>query len=139
MSQENIDILRRAVAHFDATGEHLTEIYAPEFVWDMTSYRDWPEPEIYEGVEGLRRFLADWKRVFDWEYELESLHDAGDRVVMILVQRGRTKSTGIEVAMRNGMVWTLCDGKIVRADSYADPSEALRAVGLPGDEAKAAV
>lgn len=88
MSQENIDILQRAIAHFDATGEHLTEIYAPEFVCDMSNYPGWPEQAIYEGIEGLRRFLDDWGRVFDWEYEVESIHDAGEYVVFVARMKG---------------------------------------------------
>jgi ketosteroid isomerase-like protein len=139
MSQANVDILRRALTHHAATGEHLTEVYAPDFVWDMSKYRGWPEARTYEGIEGLRRFLNDWEEVFDWEFEVESLHDAGDRVVSVISQRGRTKAAGPNVEMCNGLVWTLRDGKLVRADNYADPSEALRAAGLPGDGAKAAV
>jgi ketosteroid isomerase-like protein len=81
----------------------------------------------------MRCFLAEWSRVFDWEYEVESMHDAGDRVVTIVSQRGRTKSAGPAVEMCNGLVWTLRNGKILRVQNYADPREALRAAGLPAE------
>jgi ketosteroid isomerase-like protein len=139
MSQENVEILSQTLAYYAATGEHLTEAYAPDFVWDMSKYRGWPEAQTYEGIDGLRRFLEHWEEVFDWEYEVESLHDAGDRVVSIISQRGRTKAAGPDVEMCNGLVWTLRDGKLVRAENYADPSEALGAAGLFEDGAKAAV
>jgi ketosteroid isomerase-like protein len=139
MSEENVDILRRVLAFYETTGEHLTESYASDFVWDMSNYRGWPEQAIYEGIDGMRRFLAEWSRVFDWEYEVESLHDAGDRMVTIVSQRGRTSSAGPAVEMCNGLVWTLRDGKIVRVENYADPDEALRAAGLPGEAARPAL
>jgi ketosteroid isomerase-like protein len=139
MSEENVEILRRVLAYYEATGDHLTEAYASDFVWDMSNYRGWPEQAIYEGVDGMRRFLEEWSRVFDWEYEVESLHDAGDRVVTIVSQRGRTKSAGPAVEMCNGLVWTLRDGKVLRVENYADPDEALRAAGLPGEEGRPAL
>jgi ketosteroid isomerase-like protein len=139
MSEENVDILRRVLAYYEMTGEHLTEAYASDFVWDMSNYRGWPEQALYEGVDGMRRFLEEWSRVFDWEYEVESLHDAGDRMVTIVSQHGRTKSAGPAVEMCNGLVWTLRDEKIVRVENYADPDEALRAAGLPGEGGKPAV
>jgi ketosteroid isomerase-like protein len=130
MQQDNVDIVRRALAHFEATGDHLAEVYAPEFVWDMTEYRAWLEAPTYEGIEGLRRILSEWGKVFDWEYEVESIHDAGDRVVTIVAQRGRPRSEGVQVEMRNGLVWALRGGKITRVVNYYDPREALRAAGL---------
>jgi ketosteroid isomerase-like protein len=131
MSQENIDILQRAIAHFDATGEHLTEIYAPEFVCDMSNYPGWPEQAIYEGIEGLRRFLGDWGRVFDWEYEVESIHDAGEYVVFVARMKARGKETGLEFTWPAGHLWTLRDGKITRLAIYSDAAETLRDAGLP--------
>jgi hypothetical protein len=66
----------------------------PEFVWDMSTFRGWPEAQAYSGVAGAREFMADWVSAWDaWELEVEALHDAGDKVVAIL----RSKSTGLPV------------------------------------------
>jgi len=43
MSQENVEIVRRGFEHFQATGESLPEFVDPEFVWDMSTFRGWPE------------------------------------------------------------------------------------------------
>jgi ketosteroid isomerase-like protein len=60
-----------------------------------------------------------------------AIHDAGDdRVVGVLQQRGRSKSTGLPVDVRLAQVITIRDGKQVRMEMYADPDEALKAVGL---------
>src|SRR5271169_4260564 len=132
MSQANVQIVRRVLEHYLATDELLGELFAPTFVWDMSTFRDWPEQQFYEGVEGLRTFLRGWTAVFDgWEIELDAFHDAGETVVDIGVQRGRPNLTGgppVEAVFAH--VWTLRDNLLRRAEVYADPAEALKAVGL---------
>jgi ketosteroid isomerase-like protein len=60
-----------------------------------------------------------------------ALHDAGgDQVVGVLRQRGRSKSTGLPVDMLYAQVFTVRDRKLARMEMYADPEEALKAVGL---------
>lgn len=66
----------------------------------------------------------------DWRLEVESLHDAGDKVVAVVRQQGRAKETGMRVDMTFAQVITVRDGQQVRMQMYADPSEAFDAVGL---------
>jgi hypothetical protein len=49
MSQENVEIVRRGWEHFLATGEQPQEIIAPDFIWDMSRFRGWPEQQSYGG------------------------------------------------------------------------------------------
>jgi ketosteroid isomerase-like protein len=131
MSQENVEIMRRGFDHFAATGDFLAEIMDPGFVWNMSTFRGWPERQTYAGIQGARRFIADWTEPWeDWELDLEALRDAGDRVVAITRQRGRSTATGITVELESAQVWTLREGKQVRMDMYASPAEALEAAGL---------
>jgi ketosteroid isomerase-like protein len=132
VSQQNVAIVRRALAHRRASGDFLEEIIAPDFVWDMSKFRGWPEQQTYQGIDGARRFVRDWTAAFDeWEVDLEEVHDAGgNKVVGILRQRGRSKSTGVPVDMLLAAVYTLRDGQQTRAELYSDPAEALKAVGL---------
>ena len=60
MSQENVEIVRRRYEHLAATGEHFTETTALDFVWDMSTFRGWPEQQTYEGAEEARGFLRNW-------------------------------------------------------------------------------
>jgi ketosteroid isomerase-like protein len=123
--------MRRGYAEFIATGELSDERMAPEFVWDMSTFRNWPERQTYEGIEGAREFMAAWQGAWDdWKLEVEELHPAGDKVVAIVRQRGRAKATGMPVDMHFGQVWTFRDGKQVRMEMYSTPEEALRAAGL---------
>jgi ketosteroid isomerase-like protein len=127
MSQENVEIIRRGYEHFTATGE----VRAPaDLVWDV-SRLGWPDQQIYSGVEGAMQFNAEWADAWDdWELEVEDYLDAGESVVVIINQRGRSKATGIPVDMRFAQVWTLRDGQAIRMQMYARPEEALEAVGL---------
>jgi ketosteroid isomerase-like protein len=131
MSQENIELVRRGYAHRQATGDFLEEIVAPDFVWDMSKFRGWPEQQIYNGIQEARGFIANWTATFgEWGLEVEALHDAGDKVVAVVRQRGRSKTTGLPVEMLFAQVYTVRDGMETRMEMYADPDEALKAVGL---------
>jgi ketosteroid isomerase-like protein len=130
MSAENVEIVRRGYEHFRETGDVSEDIVAAGFVWDMSTFRNWPERQTYEGIDGTRQFLADWTDAWDdWRLEVLELIDAGDQVVAILHQSGISKATGLAVEMDFAQVWTLEGGKETYMRMYADPDEALRAVG----------
>jgi ketosteroid isomerase-like protein len=132
VSRENVEIVRRAYAHRQAAGDFLDDLYAPDFVWDMSNFQGWPEQHIYEGIEEARRFIREWTSAFDdWKIEVEKLYDAGeDKVVAVVRQRGRSKTSGLPVDMLFAQVFTIQDGKETRMEMYSDPDEALKAVGL---------
>ena len=68
----------------------------------------------------------------EWKLELDSLHEAGDKVVALVRQHGRSKAAGMPVEMSFAQVWTLRGGKQTRMDMYSDRAEALEAAGLSG-------
>jgi ketosteroid isomerase-like protein len=130
MSEENVERVRAGYERFATKGE-LGQDYADDFVWDVSNLH-WPGQQVYKGAEGARTFLREWAEPWeDWELKADSFHDADDRVVVLMSQRARSKSTGMPVEMSFAQVWTLrADGKRTRMDMYSDPAEALRAVGL---------
>jgi ketosteroid isomerase-like protein len=131
----NLELMRRGYEEFIATGELNPDRLDPEFVWDMSTFRGWPERQTYEGLDGAREFLASWVGAWeDWSLTVEELHPAGDKVVAFLRQRGRSKATGLPVDMQFGQVWTFRDGKQLRMEMYSTPEEALRAAGLAGTD-----
>jgi hypothetical protein len=74
-----------------------------------------------------RDWLAAWETLA-FEYQLLDVDDA---VVMLLEQRMRGRTSGIEVSLgKYAQVATYRDGLIVHWKSYASQSDALRAVGL---------
>ena len=131
MSQQNVEIVSRGLEHFVATGELLEDVFSPDLVLDMTQFRGWPEQPVYEGFEGWRRFLWEWTEPFEqWQITPEVQRDAGEKVVTVCRQQGRAKTSGLPVDMRFAIVFTVRDGLQTRMEMYADPTDALKAVGL---------
>lgn len=79
----------------------------------------------------MRAFLTDWRETWDdWELAVEELHDAGDKVVCVMRQRGRSRAGGVPVDMKFVLLITFRDGKQFRVEVYANPDEGLEAAGL---------
>jgi len=130
-SQENLEALQRGYAHFIETGDFLEDLIHPDFVWDMSTFRGWPERQTYPGIDGARQFMADWLAAWeDWRLEVEEFLAGEDAVVAVVHQRGQSKATGLVADMNFAMVWTFRDGKQVRMNMYASPDEALEATGV---------
>ena len=120
--------MRRGLEYWLATGEFRAH---PDLVWDVSNL-GWPDQQaIYRGADGAMEFLAEWSDPWDdWEVEIEDYIDAGECVVSIIIQQARSKSTGVPVEMRFGMLWTIRDGWVIRMQLYANPDEALEAMRL---------
>jgi ketosteroid isomerase-like protein len=134
MSKENLEFVGRGYEYFAASRDFDPARMHPEFVWDMSTFRSWPEQQTYEGLDGARRFMADWIESWeDWDLQLVELLDAGDEgVLAILHQSGRSKATGLEVEMDFAQLWEIRGGKQARMRMYADLDEARRAAGISG-------
>jgi uncharacterized protein len=131
VQQTNTEIVRDAYEQFISTGAPDVRVIAADFAWDMSTFRGWPEQQVYDGLAGQERFLSEWLATWEeWVLEAESFREAGDTVVAVMHQRGRSKTSGLQVDMHFAQVWTLRDGKIARMEMYADPAEAFEAAGL---------
>lgn len=131
MSQEDLEIIRAGYERFAATGEFVADLAADDFVWNMSNFHGWPERQVYEGIDGARAFLREWMDAWEhWVLEVDALHDAGDKVVVLVRQHGRSKAAGMPLEMSFAQVWTLRNGKQTRMDMYSDREEALEAAGL---------
>jgi ketosteroid isomerase-like protein len=130
MSQENVDILRRALpesapADLDALVAMLDE----RVEWDYVG--QFPDPVTCRGPEEVREFLGQWAAGFDdFGVEAEEAIDAGDSVVVCVHQWGRGKETGADVESRTWQLLTFHAGRVVRCRGYATKVEALEAAGL---------
>jgi ketosteroid isomerase-like protein len=131
MSHDSLEVVRRGYEYFLAHGDFSEEFVASGFVWDMSKFDGWPEEQVYEGIEGARRFIREWTGAWDdWTIEIDAFHEVGEQVVVVTRQSGRSKATGMEVEMHFAQVWTVRHGREVRMEMYSDPSRALKAVGL---------
>ncbi len=128
MSQENVEIVRWAFAyemygHGDRA--EAATYFASDFV--MNPIEEGPS----YGLDSIRDNFEQWASAWeDLEVTAEEFLDAGDRVVVTARHRGRGRGSGVTVDARFYEVYTLRDGKVIRADEYAERTEALRAAGL---------
>jgi len=135
MSQQNVEIVERAQQHFDRTGEPPEELYAADWVLDLTHATRIPDHlPYYEGMTGWRAFFNTWIESFDdLKFEWQAYYDARDRVVVTGRQRAIAKASRVPVEQALGCVFTLRDGLVTRLEIFnGSADEALKAVGLEG-------
>jgi ketosteroid isomerase-like protein len=110
MSQENVDVVQRAL--------------------DAYTNRDVEVLRVYRGIDEAMRFYAGYFEAFEEiVIKPDRLIEAGDSVVVpnVAHQRGRD---GIEVSARSTLVFTLRSRRITRICLYQDTEQALKAVAL---------
>lgn len=139
MSRENVERLREAFDSFLAgKSEWGAELLDPNVEWDARNEQIFDISRVYHGPEGVGQFWREWLGAWEtvqFEYELV---DAGDRVVALIDQRMRGRSTGIEVPLgKYAHLYTFRDGLIVHWKLYESQSEALEAAGLSPERAQA--
>jgi ketosteroid isomerase-like protein len=132
MSQENVERLREGFEAFLArTHGWGTDLLHPDVVWDATNSQIFDISRVYHGPAGVAEFWREWLGAWEtvqFEYELV---DAGDRVVALVDQRMRGRSTDIEVPLgKYAHLYTFRDGLIVHWKLYESQAEALEAAGL---------
>jgi ketosteroid isomerase-like protein len=133
MPQEDVEVVLRAHAAYsrgdlDAflTAWHPEGVYRAAITQAVEG-----ETADFTGHSGLRQWWDDLHDVYgDLETEVLEVHEAGERVVVVYVTRGRTRSSGFEGEERLAQVVTVRSGKIVEVRDYFTPREALEAVGL---------
>ena len=132
MSQENVEIVRRAVDAFNRQDFDTALRYAaPDAVVDWSHSRG-PDAGVYVGHDAIRRFWTDLTDTFArLATEPDDFIPHGEHVVVPITGR-MTGRGGIEVVAKSTTVATVRDGRLVRWTMYQDKPEALKAVGLAG-------
>jgi ketosteroid isomerase-like protein len=135
MSQQNIDLLRSAMAAYNERGpEAILTLIDPDFVAVIPSSLS-VEPDSYRGVEGMRRYFELWSEVMDEvRFLAKEFIDAGDRIVVPFRVVARSRETGLELDQHAVQVWTIRDGRALSVEAYPTKAEALRAVGIDEKE-----
>jgi ketosteroid isomerase-like protein len=135
MSQENVELVRRIYdawaignfrAGFDELDQHVVFVVSPEF----------PTFGVFLGRDGVRNYM--WDFLEQWErmtIEAKHIEGVGDTVLARVVQHGKGRASGVEVAVEHFMLFTFRGRKIVRIESIISEGEALEAVGLPEQDA----
>jgi ketosteroid isomerase-like protein len=130
MSQENVEIVRRAWTAFnsgdlDAFLEGVAE--DAEFEEDPV----FPEAGVFRGREEIAGYIKSFQeQMRDHRFEIDEIRDLGDRVLALLHETARGASSGIEVDQRPAFLYEFRAAQIARVRAYLDRAAALKAVGL---------
>jgi uncharacterized protein len=130
--REDVELVRSA---FDAWNrgdiDEFIELAAENIAWLEVSGR--PEGGSSErfGRERLRRSLESLFEAWEsYHIEVERIVKSGDRIVAIVREVAKGRSSGLEIDGRWGYLVTVKDGLIIRIEAYRDATQALLTAGL---------
>jgi ketosteroid isomerase-like protein len=91
-----------------------------------------PIAGVYEGREGIRRFLGDIEDAGpDFRIDVRGVDPIGsDRVVALVCVSSTGRASGIGSVNETTNVYDFAEGRIRRIRIFLDRQEALKAVGL---------
>ena len=108
-----------------------TELYDPHGV--LVLRPEFPESGVYVGPDAIADYTRDLLASYrGFAIEAEELIDAGDSVVVRVLQRAVGRSSGAPTELSYFQVFTFRGDSIVRIESIAEREDALAAVGLSG-------
>ena len=132
MSEENVEVIRRAVEVFNSEGP---EAAGERFFADDVEFHDPPDspsPRIARGRGQVREqfnaFNEAWEKHTSEPQEIRAI--GADKVLLVSTEHfvGRD---GIELQAPSAAVFTLRDGKVIRWQAFWSRAGALDAAGEP--------
>lgn len=139
MSAENVELVRRMYEAYDRGDlKAVFAAYDPGIEWDASRLDPATGLDldpVYQGVDGIRHFFRRWLEAWETiKFDYEEFIDAGERVVVVLTQRMRGRTSGVDLEWRSyAQAWTVREGKLTRMEFFPDRAQALEAVGLRAD------
>jgi ketosteroid isomerase-like protein len=130
MSEENVEIVKRAGAAFNESGiEAARRFFAADAVFEEPPEQ--PAPRVARGIDEIIDLFGKFDEAWaEHKTDIEDVRPVGrDQVLVLSVERfvGRD---GIELAAPAGALFTLRDGKIVRWEAFWERERALEAAGI---------
>jgi len=129
MSQENVEVVRRALVALDRRDvEGYLAVASPEIELITPAS---PLQGRIVGHEGIRTFFRELWRYSDASgFHVEEIRAVEERVLAFFVLTATGRQSAVETSSRVAGVYEIEPGRIRRAHIYAERAEALEAVGL---------
>lgn len=132
MTESRIEVVERIYDSWRRMEGMPEDLMDPEIEW--VNPPDAVEPGTRHGSESFRHAISKvggaWREV---EIDVSRLEEVGDKVVAIVGLTFVGRESGVEVASRQGHVFTIPEGKVTRFEFFNQPERALAAVGLGAD------
>ena len=135
MSQENVEIVRRAIP---------AALRRPNPDWETMGALFHPDHKFlsrdvgleggggHRGAQGYREWLTSVSETLEWEWTLAEVTEIDhERVLAVMPTKSRGRRSGAETEQRIAAVFTVRDGLVVRTELFQSSEQALEAVGLP--------
>jgi ketosteroid isomerase-like protein len=144
MSQENVEIVRDAFEVIYGSTSGPTATGASKRDWERAAELLDPNVELHGTIGGLwegrvARGLTEILNSFETE-DLEAWEERrldpqrflhiNHLVVVLMHEYRRGRGSGIEVEADTAVVFTVCEGRVIRIQPYMDQAAALEAAGL---------
>jgi ketosteroid isomerase-like protein len=135
MSQENVEVVRRAIEQWQSGGGTADaipiEAYADDVEWDLSAYPQIDGPTRGTGLKNLldtfREYFSAWP---SYQAEAREFIDAGENIVNVLHETAAIGGSGLFVERDLVQVFTLRHGLVVKWRTFETRDQALEAVGL---------
>jgi ketosteroid isomerase-like protein len=130
MSQENVEIVRRAIVAYNRRDfEAMGALNHPDVELDWSASRGL-QAGVYKGWGEVMRMYQTFLETFqDVVIEPDRFIESGDSVVVPNSAQIRGRD-GIETVARSALVFEVRSGRLARICLYQETSEALEAAGL---------
>jgi uncharacterized protein len=133
MSKENVEAVRAMMEAYDRGDfETCFDYIDSEVEWGPAGrLAQISGEETVHGHDGVREFFRQWLGTWeDYSLSVERYVEAGQRVVVLQIERGRGKVSSVPVERKLASIYDLDEGKVKRMRGYDSWEEALEAVGL---------
>jgi ketosteroid isomerase-like protein len=132
VSEETIEVIRRAIAAFNAGDiEWMLDLADPELEWLPAFGAATGGATAYRGHAEFGEYWRETQEIWDhFHFSAERFIDDDDRVVVVGRGSGRAKGSGVQIDQPFAMFWKVRAGKLVYGQTFTDHDEALRAAGL---------
>jgi hypothetical protein len=138
MSQENVEIVRRAIEPFNQHFEQEADLSA--FARDVTvdNLAATFDGKVYRGHDGLLEWLSLHRGMWKHQQtEPQEFIPVGEDQVVVPIRIVSIGRDDVETVAHAVLVMTVREGQIAYVEGYQSKAEALEAVGLPGQDAHA--
>jgi ketosteroid isomerase-like protein len=125
MTHENVERVREIFGAWERGDFSSVDWADPEIEFAIPG----PDPRVHRGVGDMSRAWAEWLAAWE-EFGVEARRyiDAGDKVVVDQLFRGKGRGSGIPVdEIPGAAVFTLRDGKVIRFQGFTTLEAALAA------------
>jgi ketosteroid isomerase-like protein len=127
VSREDVELVRRLYEAWLA-GDQETALAGidPDIEW--VEPEENPDAGNWRGPEGVRESFEKWTEPFEnYRLEVREFVDLDPCVLAVCRQHARGRGSGVEVDSDIWHLWTLRDGRAVRAEMFLRREDALRA------------